>query len=98
MHSIKVLETARVEHLETASYMLELLIEVSRDGEVLHTRKLGFADHTPEAEVIEQLNTLRCDYDAQEAREAQIVEESAKAKSSLVGLEITAPTDAETTS
>ncbi len=93
MHSIKILETNREELLETNTFIVEVTIEVSRDGEVLHIRKLGFDEDATEEEILAKLEEVRANYDAEVVGEARVAKQAEKAKSGLVGLEINPSTD-----
>ena len=97
MHSIKILETTRTEDLQAGAFMVELLIEVSRDGDVLHTRKVGVSESATDEEILATLEEMRANYDAELLGEERIARLAEKAKSNLVGLEINPSNDEAST-
>ncbi len=91
MHSIKILETNREEDLKKGTFFIELTVEVSNDGEVLHTRKVGVSEDATEKQILATLEDLRAGYDTQVRGEERIAKHAAKAKKNLVGVEIKPP-------
>lgn len=84
-YAIRIANITREERLETGTFFLDVTIDVLKGEELLHTRKIGFPDGTPDEEIRDKLAELKASYIASERREAQIEAEKAAINAHLIG-------------